>query len=122
MAKKVSDAVLDVALNHVKNNVTAMILTDAEPADRAAALAGALANITMAGTDITLANGDASGRKFTVASKTGESVSASGTYNHMCLISSSDLLVVSTATASKSLNNGDTVDVLAWDFELGDPV
>lgn len=121
MAKKLSDAVLDAALNHVKNNVTAMVLVNAEPADRAAALSGALANISLTSGDITVSNGDTSGRKLRVASKTGAAVSANGTYNHVCLISATDLLVVSEATASKSLNNGDTVDVVAWDYELRDP-
>jgi hypothetical protein len=99
-----------------------MILVNAEPADRAAAIAGALATITMASGDFTLSDGSVSGdRKITVASKTGQSVSASGTYNHLCLVSATDLLVVTTAAASKSLNNGDTVDVVAWDFEINKP-
>ncbi len=121
MAKKISDAVYDAALNHIKNNVTSMILLDAEPSSRAVAIANALATITVGAADVTVANGDVSGRKATVAGKTGESVTNSGTYNHTCLISATDLLVVSTATASKSLNSGDTVDVVSWDLELADP-
>lgn len=121
MGKKVSDAVLDAALGHIQSNVTAMVLTDAEPADRAAALAASLATITVTGGDITIANGDTSGRKITVAAKNGESVTADGTYNHMSLISGTDLLLVTTAQTSKALNNGDTVDVQAWDYEIADP-
>lgn len=120
MGKKASDNVLDAACNHVKNNATNLILLDAEPADRAAALAGALVNIAVTGTDFTVANGDVSGRKVTVGAKSG-TASASGNHNHTAIISASDLLAVTTATATKAINSGDTVNSAAFDFEFGDP-
>lgn len=121
MGVKVSDAVFDAGLNHIKNNATQMILVDAEPADRAAALAAALVTFTVTSGDFTLANGDVSGRKVTVAGKSGGTAGATGTHNHTAIISGADLLLVTTADTPKSINNGDTVNTNAFDYELRDP-
>lgn len=43
MAKKASTAYLDAPLDYLSGNATRLIVTDAEPADRAAALAAELA-------------------------------------------------------------------------------
>lgn len=121
MGKKASDSVFENGLNHVVNNCNEMILCDAEPADRAAAIADARARVTMTSGDFSLANGDVSGRKLVVAAKTGQNVTNSGAYNHVALVSGTELLIVSTATETKNLNNGGTVDVVTWDYELRDP-
>lgn len=112
---------MDAKLNYIKNNVTQMILLDAAPATRQNAIDNALATITLPGTDITLANGDVSGRKLVCAAKLGETVSQTGTFNHIALISGSELLLVTEAVTPKNLNATDTVDVVTWDFEDRDP-
>jgi len=120
MGKKISDAVLDAALNHIKNNVTTMVLTDAEPASRSAALSGALVSVPVSSGDITLSDG-VSGRQLTVATKIGQTVSVGGNYNHVSLISATDLLITTVPPATKTLNGGDTVDVPSWNFRINDP-
>lgn len=121
MGKKANDKVFENGLNYVITNCNEMILCDAEPVDRAAAIADARSRVTMAAGDFSLANGDVSGRKLVVAAKLGESVTNSGAYNHIALVSGTELLIVSTATETKNLNNGGTVDVTTWDYELRDP-
>ena len=72
MAKTTADRVLDGALNIVKNNDTRMTACSAQPTTYTEATATyKLANVTMASGDFTAANGDTSGRKLTVAAKTG---------------------------------------------------
>ena len=123
MAKSVHDDVLDGALNIIKNNCTRMTACNAQPTTFTEANATfALANVTMAAGDFTVANGDTSGRKVTVAAKTGVSVSTSGTYNHVALldVTNSKLLYVTTGT-SQALTSGNTINFPAWDIEIADP-
>ena len=119
MAKKCADSVLDAALDKI-GDATSMIALAAEPADRSAALSGALATATMAGGDYTNANGDTNGRKVTVAQKSGVTVSATGTATHIALIDGSELLYVTTCT-SQALTSGNTMTFPAWDVEVADP-
>jgi hypothetical protein len=123
MAKSVHDDVLDGALNIIKNNCTRMVACSAQPTTFTEANATfALANVTMASGDFTAANGDTSGRKLTVASKTGVSVTTSGTANHVALldVTNSKLLYVTTCTA-QGVSTGGTVDFGTWKVEIADP-
>ena len=72
--------------------------------------------------DFTLADGNTSGRKITVAAKSGVPIDTSGTATHVALISVSDttLRAVTTCT-SQALTAGGTVDFPAFDWELSDP-
>lgn len=123
MGKLVHDDVLDGALNILKNNVTKMVVCSTQPTTYTEGNATyALAPVTMSSTDFTVANGDVSGRKVTVAAKTGVSIATSGTALHVCLlfVSSSKLYYVTTCT-SQALTSGGTVDIPAWDIEIADP-
>lgn len=123
MAKTVHDDVLDGALNIVKNNCTRMTACSAQPTTYTEANATyALADVTMAAGDFTLANGDTSGRKLTVAQKTGVTVDASGTANHVALldVTNSKLLYVTTCS-NQALTAGNTMTFNAWDIEIADP-
>ncbi|PCI33393.1 MAG: hypothetical protein COB54_03560 [Alphaproteobacteria bacterium] len=125
MAKKVADAVLDAALNEIKNKCTLMTTCAGEPLTFAAAnVAGAnfLADVAMAGADFTVANGEVSGRKVTIASKTGITVDNTGTADHVALLDTvnSVLLYVTTSTAL-GLTSGSTLTLGAWDIEIADP-
>lgn len=123
MAKSVHDDVLDGALNIIKNNCTRMVACSAQPTTFAEANATfALADVTMASGDFTAANGDTSGRKLTVAAKTGVAVDASGTVNHVALldVANSKLLYVTTTTP-QGVSSGGTVDFGSWKVEIGDP-
>lgn len=123
MAKWANDAVMDAALEEVAESTT-LLVCSSQPADRAAALAAALADIAMTpgsgNGDYTLANGDTSGRKLTVEQQTDFPVDTTGTATHVCLIDGSRLLYVTTCT-SQGLTAGNTVTVPAWDIEIADP-
>lgn len=125
MAKSVADAVLDGALDILKNNVTRMVACSAQPTTYAEANATyALADATLAGTDFTHANGDTSGRKTTVAAKSGILIDVSGTATHVALlnVAGSALLYVTTCTSQALTANGsNTVNFPAWDIEIADP-
>jgi len=120
MAKKCANSVLDAALDKIAT-ATSMIALVSEPADRAAALSGALATVTMAGGDFTNADGDTNGRKVTVAQKTGINVDVGGDAQHVALIDGTELLYVTTCTL-QTLTAGNTMTFPAWDVEISDPV
>ena len=123
MAKSVHDDVLDGALNIIKNNCTRQVLCSAQPTTYTEGNATyALADVTMASGDFTAANGDTSGRKLTVAAKTGVTVDTSGTGTHIALldVANSKLLYVTTTTSTAVAAAG-TVDMGSWKIEIADP-
>jgi hypothetical protein len=120
MAKKVDDAVLDGAFN-VLNDAIRMAVCSAEPANYAGIAAVRLAEATMAGGDYTIANGDTSGRKCTMAAKNGVSVTATGTANHIVLHDNSSIMHYVTTCTSQALTSGNTVNIPAWKVEIADP-
>jgi len=125
MAKKVDNSVLDAALNEIKNNCNLMTVCSAEPANYAAANVGGgdfLGDVSMANGDFTIADGDTSGRKVTVGSKSGVNVDNTGSATHVALLDTgtSTLLYVTTCT-TQSLTSGNTVTFPTWDIEIADP-
>ena len=125
MAKSAHDDVMDGALNVIKNNVTRMVACSAQPTTYTEGNATyALADVTLASGDFTLANGDTSGRKVTVAAKSGVLIDTSGTATHVALldVTNSKLTYVTTCTSQALTANGsNTVNFPAWDIEVGDP-
>lgn len=125
MAKTCSDAFLDGALDILKNNVTRMIACSAQPTTYTEANSTyALADVTLASGDFTHANGDTSGRKTTVAAKSGVTIDTSGTATHVALVvvGSSTLHYVTTCTSlALTAGGGNTVSFPAWDIEIADP-
>lgn len=81
-----------------------------------------LAKGSLSGGDFTKANGDTSGRKTTVAAKTGLSIHTTGTANHIATADDGTkaLRDVTTCT-SQALTSGGTVDTSAWKHEIADP-
>lgn len=73
--------------------------------------------------DFTLAAGDVSGRKVTVAAQSGASVTASGTATHVVLATGggTDVLRYVTTCTSQSVTSGNTADIGAWDVEIEAP-
>lgn len=120
MAKKVDNTVLDGAFAIVDNAIR-QTLCSSEPANYAAIAAAKLAEATMAGGDYTAADGDTSGRKVTVAAKTGVSITASGTATHVALHDNSSTLLYVTTCPSQALVSGGTVDIGSWKIEIADP-
>jgi hypothetical protein len=123
MAKWANDAVMDAALDYI-DQCDKMTVCNAQPTTYAEANATfALADVAMTpDTDYTKANGDTSGRKITVAAKSAVLIDTTGTATHVALIRTTDssLRYVTTCT-SKALTAADTVNIPAWDIEIGDP-
>lgn len=122
MGKSVNDVVLDAALNYIKNNCTRMTACSQEPTTYTEGNATyALADVTLASGDFTVAN-DTSGRKVTIAQKTGVTVDSTGTANHVALldVSNTVLLYVTTAT-SQALTAANTMTFNTWKINIQDP-
>lgn len=121
MAKFASSDVLDGSLNIVRG-ATRMVALTGQPADYAAADAGRLAEASLASGDFTLAAGDVSGRKVSIAAKAGLAVIAPGTADHIALLDGAGarLLYVTTCPA-QALVAGGTVTIAGWNIEIGAP-
>lgn len=119
MSKSVPTAVMDLLLDGIAASTLMSVLSDAStPAN----LTNTLASATMASGDFTKATGDAGAgsRKLTMAAKSGQSVSASGTPNHVALSQSGTIKLVTTCSGP-DLTSGSTVDFPTWEYELGVP-
>ncbi len=123
MARSVNNAVLDAALNHLKNNGTRIDICATEPTTYAAATStNSLGNVTIDSTDFTgPADGDVSGRKITVNAQTGISITTSGTADHLAVTNGVDTLLYVTTITSQAVTSGNTADTSAWDVEIADP-
>ncbi len=121
MPKFASTDVLDGSLNIVRA-ATRMVAVAGQPASYAAADSGRLAEAALTGGDFALAAGDISGRKVTIAAKSGLSVIAAGTADHIALLdgATSRLLYVTTCPA-QALAAGGTVSIAGWSVEVGAP-
>jgi len=119
MGKIVTDGFLDGGLDAIDGS-TALNICTAEPSSIAECDSLSLIPAhTTAGGDFTKANGDASGRKVTVAQQADLSIDASGTATHVAINDGSDYYV--TTCTSQVLTSGGTVTVPAWDIEFADP-
>lgn len=124
MTKLVIDAAFDAALAYIADNATVIHVCSGDPADRAAAITNSLADIAVtagAGNgDFTLADGDTSGRKLTVAEQAAVDIDVTGTAAHICIISGT-VLLAKTSCTSQALSSGGTVTIPAHDYEIRDP-
>lgn len=127
MGKSVHDDVLDAMLDNIADNCTRVVVCSTEPTTYAEANATyALADVTVTAGDgngdFTIANGDTSGRKLTLAQQTAVAIDSTGSAQHVALldVSNSKLLLVTTCTA-QTLTSGGTVTIPAFDMEVADP-
>ncbi len=138
MAKFVLDAVMDEALNYIKNNSTNVVVCNGQPTtyneamtNKGTTVAGGgtarrLGHSTLSSTELTVANGDTSGRKVTLAQKTGINIDVTSTgADHVALVNTStagnELLLVTTISSPQTVNSGNTATVNAFDDEIRDP-
>jgi hypothetical protein len=122
MAKSVNPLVLDAALDYLSTNGTRYDICSTAPTNYTQATStNSLGNTTLSGGDYTKANGTTSGRKTTVAAKTGVSITASGTAAHVAISSGSALLYVTELSSSQAVTSGNTADVASFEIELRDP-
>jgi hypothetical protein len=122
MPKFASNDVLDGSLV-VASAATRLVAVNGQPASFAAAVAGTLTEATLSGGDFAIGPGDISGRKVTVAAKSGLAVTAAGTADHIALldVAGSRLLYVTTCPA-QALVPGGTVNIASWSIEIGAPI
>ena len=119
MAKSVPDAVMDQILDEIATSTLQTVVSDSTtPTD----LTNALADVAMEAGDYTKAQGDAGAgsRKVTMAAKSGVTVDASGTPNHVVLSLTGTIKLITTCTGPE-LTAGSTVDFPAWKYEIGVP-
>lgn len=129
MAKFASDDIMDAALNIIVNNADQLVVCAGQPLTYADATTdtgsggNALGETPIDGTDFTLANGDVSGRKVTVAAQSGIAVDVGGTADHVAIVDDTNtrLLLVTTLSSSQAVSAGGTMDVDAFDEEIQDP-
>lgn len=123
MAKWAHDDVMDASCDQVATANLMLVCSD-QPTDRADALTLALADVALTpgdgNGDFTVANGDSSGRKVTVAQQASILVDTSGDATHVALVDDTRLILVNTCTL-QTLTAGNTVTVPAFDDEFGDP-
>ena len=121
-----SSAFFEQGLNWLKTNGKLILVNTSSPASAAAARSDALAQTSssspVASTDFTIAAGDVSGYKITVAQWANLTVTSSGDAKNISITScsSSDLMYYTTCN-TKSLTTSDTVTIPAWDIEIRDP-
>lgn len=78
-----------------------------------------LATFTVTGGDYTLANGDVSGRKNTLAALLGANIDNTGTANHAAVtLAAGSKLKLVTTTVAQLLTAGGTVDTSAFAHEI----
>jgi hypothetical protein len=119
MTKSLDNTVLD-APEGIIDNVTAIHVCSAAPANHAGIAAVSLADVTVDSSDFTPAEGDVSGRKVTVAAQSAVPVDASGTATHIAGTDGSTMLFLTECT-SQALTSGNTVNIPAFDIEFRDP-
>lgn len=121
MPKWVNTLVLDQALYEIAES-NLMVAIAGQPASFAAAQAGKLAEASLASADFTLSAGAVSGRRVTIAGKSGLPVIAEGTADHVALLDTvgSRLLYVTTCPP-QAIVTGGTVSIQQWSVEIGDP-
>ena len=133
MVKTVIDSAMDAHLLEIVNfGATLHVCTSAPPDYQGAVLVAAnnsgsslLAHtltLSDTGGDWTLANGDVSGRKATLAEQATITVSATGNANHLAIVSDTrSALLVVTEITSQALTAGNTATVQTFDLEVRDP-
>lgn len=118
MGKFASQGFLDAPFNLFKNaagNVT-QTLCSAQPTSYANIASLKLASVVLnKATDITLAAGDVSGRKMSIAAKPAVAVTSSGTGDHIVIDDGTNFLV--TTCPSTAVAAAGTVDMGAWQDE-----
>lgn len=128
MAKWNNDNVLDKGLEWIRDNVDRMILCSAQPATYAEANATYdLADVALtsgSGGDMTIDDGDVTGRKITIAAKNNVDIDHAGDGSHVALVDDAaggTLVYVTTLNTTKTgLQIGDKVNFPAWDIEIRD--
>jgi len=121
MGKFANDNVLDDGLDLIKNNCNVQIACSAQPTTRTQAVTTyALADVAMSSSDFTVQDNGSSGRELVIAAKAAVPVDTTGTITHLALVSSTDLLFVTT-TGSLPVADTETIAIPEWKIRVNDP-
>ena len=134
MAKFAGDNVLDAMLEYTADRGDELVITEGQPTttehikENKGVLTGkglgrkTLATITGGGV-YTILDGDTNGRKLNVAEQTAITIDVTGTADHVGIwdVSSGEILLVTTLSASQSVTSGNTATVSTFDDEVADP-
>lgn len=126
MAKFCSTLLLNQAACYIVQNVKKQGVYTSNPANLAACTAAtALAVVALTTGDFTIADGDVSGKKVTVAQKTTIAVLTTGVPSAVALFSSaagsSGLHFITTCSTAQALTStSNTITIPAWDIEFRD--
>lgn len=122
MSKKILDDEKDVSLNHIKNNSDVLHACSAEPADYSEISTYSLGSVALTSSDFMVGDGDVSGRKITVASKS-ITWSGSGNVTHFVVADSGSSAIRGITTCnSTAVTASETKVIAAFDlWEIRDP-
>jgi hypothetical protein len=124
MAKLVHNHILDYGLARLAASGNMMMACSTQPTTYNQAAVGgayALADCPLTATSYTIAD-DTSGRKITIAARTGITVDQSGTFGHVAILNTTaSLLLYVTTGTSQVLTAGNTIDYPAWKISIADP-
>jgi len=123
MAKFVPDATIDGMLSWIRVRLTGLSVCSTQPTTYAEATSTyMLADVNgLTSTDLSLGDGDTSGRKVTMKAQSALTIDTTGTAAHVAWwgSSGSTLLFVTTCT-TQALTTGNTVNVPVHDYEVRD--
>ena len=118
MGKVVTNGFIDGGLNAIDGS-TQISVCSAEPTSIGNIETVSLADNVISGADFTIADGDTSGRKVTIAQQSSVSIDTTETATHVAIDDGTDYYV--TICTSQALTSGGTVTIPAWDIEIADP-
>lgn len=127
MGKLVPDAILDAMLEVIADGVERIDICKDTPVDYSTATTagthslGSVAVTAGAGNgDWSLADGDSSGRKLTLAQQTGVSITNSGTATHIAGTDGSSTFYFATTCTPQAVTSGNTATINSFDIEISD--
>lgn len=122
MGKYANDSAMDAMLSWIADADTVTVCST-QPTDYTQATSTyKLADVTVSSGDFSLATGDASGRKVTIAQQANVPIDTGGTAQHVAICKSTgSVLKYVTTCSSQGLTSGGTVTIPAWDIEVADP-
>lgn len=121
LPKWIPDSSMNAALADIDATTTMHAISAYTAGDsRATVVGNSLADVAMAAGDTVIADGDTSGRKITMAAKSGVTIDVTGTATHIALEDATNVDLVTTCT-SQALTAAGTVNFPTWKHEIGDP-
>jgi hypothetical protein len=125
MAKWTNDALLDTALQYIRNNVKKICVLTAQPTLLSECSAATVLAVTTVNTAMTIQDGVVSGRRITIPICATVAVATTGVATHVALYStvggSSGLHYVTQCSTQALTSTSNQVTIPAWNIEIADP-